>query len=109
MTRTMSRRHVLTGLGMVGLGGLARAAVAQDPVTPPGRGPVLTPPLDGTWARLRGLFARLSVVHHEYEQYPNTPAGIAIPPFATAEIIGPEHVVLACVAVPPLGPTSMEA
>jgi hypothetical protein len=41
MARTMSRRHVLTGLGMVGLGSVARSAMAQDPVTPPSSCPAV--------------------------------------------------------------------
>lgn len=104
MTRTMSRRNVLTGLGMVGLGGVARAAGAQDPVPPPTACPVLRPPLPGTFGLLGGQVARLAVVNQAYSQDPNNPAGIAIPPFAVAEIIGADGIALASKNAPPLGP-----
>ena len=52
MTPTVSRRRVLQGLGMLGLGGVTHGARAQDPVDPPpssDQGQL--PPLPGTVGR----------------------------------------------------------
>jgi len=90
MTRTISRRRVLQGLGMLGLGGVTRAAGAQDPVNPPPSSPAL-PPLPGTVGLLRGQFARLAVVNHDHGNL----AGAVDPELIVAEIIGADGQVLA--------------
>ena len=96
MTRRISRRNVLTGLGIVGIGGVARAAVAQDPVTPPASCPVLAPPLDGTWGLLRNQFARLSVVNHAHTQ-DRAASRHCHSPFAGVAIIGADGIALASI------------
>jgi hypothetical protein len=97
MTPSMSRRRVLQGLGMLGLGGVARTAGAQDP--PPPSSPDL-PPLPGTVGLLRGQFARLAVVSHDH----GNPGGYIDPELIVAEIIGGDGKVLASADFAQLGP-----
>lgn len=97
MSQTMSRRRALKGLGMLGLGGVARSVGAQDPVNPPPSCPVLEPPLPGTVGLLRGQFARLAVVHYEL-------GGSVDPELIVAEIIGGDGKALASASFSQLGP-----
>ena len=54
MTPTVSRRRVLQGLGMLGLGGVTHGARAQDPANPPpSSDQERLPPLPGTVGLLR--------------------------------------------------------
>jgi len=99
MTQSMSRRRVLQGLGMLGLGGVARTAGAQDTVPTPSC-PELLPPLPGTVGLLRGQFARLAVVSHDH----GDPAGSVIPDLIVAEIIGADGKALASAEFSDLGP-----
>lgn len=101
MTPTVSRRRVLQGLGMLGLGGVTHRARAQDPVDPPPPSdPERLPPLPGTVGLLRGQFARLAVVNHDL----GDPAGSVIPDLIVAEIFGADGQVLARADFSQLGP-----
>ena len=101
MTPTVSRRRVLQGLGMLGLGGVTHGARAQDPANPPpssDQGQL--PPLPGTVGLLRGQFARLAVVNHDH----GDPGGIISPDLIVAEIFGADGQVLASAEFSQLGP-----
>lgn len=100
MTPTVSRRRVLQGLGMLGLGGVARTAVAQDPVDPPPSASPALPPLPGTVGLLPRQFARLAVVNHDH----GDSGGIIEPDLVVAEIFGADGQVLASAAFSQLGP-----
>ncbi|MBK6394549.1 MAG: hypothetical protein IPF73_07560 [Betaproteobacteria bacterium] len=101
MTPTVSRRRVLQGLGMLGLGGVTHGARAQDPVDPPpSSDQERLPPLPGTVGLLRGQFARLAVVNHDH----GDPGGIISPDLIVAEIFGADGQVLASAEFSQLGP-----
>ncbi len=101
MTPTVSRRRVLQGLGMLGLGGVTHGARAQDPVDPPpSSDQERLPPLPGTVGLLRGQFARLAVVNHDL----GDPAGAVDPELVVAEIFGADGQVLASAEFSQLGP-----
>ena len=97
MISKLSRRQVLTGIGLAGIAGLAPSVAAQsnDPAHP-----AAAFPLPGTAGFGRGQVARIGVLHHSHgaNELPPEPCNIV------ADILNAEGKVIASQAFSDLGP-----